>query len=340
MIERLKNTYLHLQDDLSRSIFRQRLMHEITGERSCMVDVIKSSDVGRDFVKQLETLKKDGAQIVIYGAGNVGHRLMECYEEYIFAFVDRNALTIQTEYAVYPPEWLKKQENIYVIPAFGSGTPKFREEVLQYLSEIGISHTHIIDVYSINKELWGRQYFDLPALTFADDEVFVDCGCFDGATIQSYEKWKNKPTRGGIIAFEPDDSMCDFVHTRMPHVKVINAGVWHENGTLRFKDNGGSLMKVADDQGDSELTVVRMDDALEGERVTFIKMDVEGAELNALKGAERIIREQRPKLAICVYHKPEDMLEIPALILSYHQDYRLYLRHYSVQTNETVLYTL
>jgi hypothetical protein len=70
-------------------------------------------------------------------------------------------------------------------------------------------------------------------------------------------------------------------------------------------------------------------------------MDIEGAELNALRGAEKTILKYRPKLAICVYHKPEDIWEIPAYILSLHGDYRLYLRHYDICSPcETVLYAV
>ena len=79
---------------------------------------------------------------------------------------------------------------------------------------------------------------------------------------------------------------------------------------------------------------------LRDRKVTFLKMDIEGSELAALRGAERIIREQRPKLAICVYHKPEDMWEIPGFILNCHPDYKLYLRHYSISYTETVLYAV
>ena len=72
----------------------------------------------------------------------------------------------------------------------------------------------------------------------------------------------------------------------------------------------------------------------------FIKMDIEGAELAALEGAQNCIREQHPKLIICVYHKPEDIIEIPAYILSLCPDYKLYLRHYSLGHTETVLYAV
>ena len=74
--------------------------------------------------------------------------------------------------------------------------------------------------------------------------------------------------------------------------------------------------------------------------ITFIKMDIEGSEIPALRGAKEIIETQKPKLAICVYHKPEDIWEIPELILDYVPEYRLYLRHYSITYTETVLYAI
>ncbi len=81
-----------------------------------------------------------------------------------------------------------------------------------------------------------------------------------------------------------------------------------------------------------------MDSAIGNEKVTFIKMDIEGAEYDALCGARKIIASQKPKLAICVYHKAEDIIEIPRLILDINPDYKFALRHYSLFDTETVLY--
>jgi hypothetical protein len=69
-------------------------------------------------------------------------------------------------------------------------------------------------------------------------------------------------------------------------------------------------------------------------------MDIEGAEQAALKGAENLIREQRPKLAICVYHTPQAIWEIPEIIMKINPDYKLFLRHYSITEAETVLYAI
>lgn len=104
---------------------------------------------------------------------------------------------------------------------------------------------------------------------------------------------------------------------------ILNA-----NGTSAISDRS---VKVA---------ATSLDEELGDARVTFIKMDVEGAEMEALRGAEHIIRTQHPKLAISVYHKPGDIIDVSELILSYASDYRFYLRHYCLFDNETVLYAV
>jgi len=81
-------------------------------------------------------------------------------------------------------------------------------------------------------------------------------------------------------------------------------------------------------------------DRVAREKVTFIKMDVEGAELESLMGAHDTILRDRPKLAVCIYHKYEDMVRIPLYIKSLAPDYRLYVRHYSNNASETVLYAV
>jgi len=78
---------------------------------------------------------------------------------------------------------------------------------------------------------------------------------------------------------------------------------------------------------------------LKNRTVTYIKMDVEGAEINALWGAEHIIRTQKPKLSVCVYHKVSDFWQVPLLIKRFNQDYNFILRHYmKTDCTETVLY--
>jgi FkbM family methyltransferase len=169
------------------------------------------------------------------------------------------------------------------------------------------------------------------------EEVFVDAGCFDFATSLNFIKWCGGKYKK-IIAFEPDPiqyPICVENSKNINNAVIYPYGLWNEKATLSFDDTGC----ITNDLKENivEIKTVKLDDILNGEKATFIKMDIEGAELNALKGAKQTILKYRPKLAICVYHKPEDIWEIPAYILSLRNDYKFYLRHYWY---DTVLYAI
>ena len=125
---------------------------------------------------------------------------------------------------------------------------------------------------------------------------------------------------------------------KLSNVEIIPAGMWSCNTTLFFNSQG-SMMSRIDENGEDEVEVRALDEVVDG-KVTFIKMDIEGAELESLKGARKIIQEQKPKLAICVYHKKEDIFDIPEYILSLNSEYKLYLRHYTLDEWDTVLYAI
>jgi FkbM family methyltransferase len=136
----------------------------------------------------------------------------------------------------------------------------------------------------------------------------------------------------------------------MKNTELYDCGLWDKNETLEFllssrlsETSGFSYFKLEylpalNDNAHFTMDAVSMDSKLKNERVTFIKLDTEGAELNALKGAETIIKEQRPRMALSVYHKAEDILEIPKFLLNLNPFYKFALRHYSFFNNETVLY--
>lgn len=97
---------------------------------------------------------------------------------------------------------------------------------------------------------------------------------------------------------------------------------------------------VSEKEGEYVIDVVALDEIVYDKRPTFIKMDIEGAEQEALGGCERILKEFKPKLAVCVYHKPEDLFEIPIFIKKANPKYQLFLRQYANSRTETVLYAL
>lgn len=92
--------------------------------------------------------------------------------------------------------------------------------------------------------------------------------------------------------------------------------------------------------GSMEVQMRKLDTVLKGRKVSFLKMDIEGAELETLKGARMLISEQKPTLAICIYHSDNDMLEILPFLHELVPDYKFYIRHYSYGVFETVLYAV
>jgi FkbM family methyltransferase len=123
------------------------------------------------------------------------------------------------------------------------------------------------------------------------------------------------------------------------NITYVPEGLWGKRGKLAFSASGTTASRLAD-YGNVCVDVTSIDDLLDGKPVTFIKMDIEGAEIEALKGAAKSIKKYKPKLAICAYHEMGDFIEIPMLINELNPGYRLYLRHYSPGRRNTVCYAV
>ena len=104
--------------------------------------------------------------------------------------------------------------------------------------------------------------------------------------------------------------------------------------------NGVGSMITETTTGTVTIETAAIDEIVKDDKVTFLKLDVEGAEMKALQGAKNTILKNKPRLAVCIYHKPEDIIEIPAYLLSLNPDYHFYIRHYKLSYNETVLYAI
>lgn len=187
-----------------------------------------------------------------------------------------------------------------------------------------------------------NQYFVKDLVDFTDAEVFVDCGAYDGDTMKEFIK-ASKGNYQSIVCFEPVEEYHKRLEKRGKgkSVTAIRAGVYKETTTLKFNAEGGKGSSIAIAAEHTITVPVRaIDDVLECKNATFIKMDVEGAELDALKGAKETIRHNHPKLAICIYHYHRDFVEIPKWIHALVPEYKLYVRHHSFSVNETVLYAI
>lgn len=183
------------------------------------------------------------------------------------------------------------------------------------------------------------QYFisDLPKGCHRD---FVDAGAFTGDTLESFRNHFGNDFNS-YYTFEPVPSHCEKIANLAAEDKRIHlicAAVSEYNGTACITDdNLGSRLCG---NGDIVTPVVTLDDTLGTKRVTFVKMDIEGEEPRALRGGERLIKQQRPVLAISIYHQLSHLWEIPLWLHDLKLNYRLLLRHHSRFLTETVCYAI
>ena len=148
-----------------------------------------------------------------------------------------------------------------------------------------------------------------------------------------------------IYAWEPDKVNLQELKknvARYERTTVVPCGMWSEKTELTFIADASMASKIVEDGGQNvqKVPVDSIDNVCSGDKVTLIKMDVEGSELAALEGAVNVIKRDKPRLAICVYHKPEDMYEIPKWIKKTVPEYKLYLRQHEISEYETVLYAV
>lgn len=173
-------------------------------------------------------------------------------------------------------------------------------------------------------------YFDLDIVDCNESEVFVDLGAYTGDTILDYLKEYNGKYKK-IYAYEvTDDSFNKLKQTldKIPNIVLKQKAVLDKNATVFIEKNdaGDSANKVSE-FGSTKIEAVSLDsDILE--KITTIKMDIEGSESKALKGAKRHIQEEQPKLLISVYHNHEDIWKIPKTIEEMKSGYKFYLRYH------------
>lgn len=172
---------------------------------------------------------------------------------------------------------------------------------------------------------------------------FIDCGAYDGDTALDLKKING--TVEAIAFFEPDEEnfskLCEKIKNNFIADEQIlfPCGVWSESKKLKFL-GGSKTQSLISTQGEDFVQAVSLDDAILSFAPTFLKMDVEGAECEALLGGKKIITKYKPDLAICVYHDKEHLWNIPLIIDNFNVGYKFYLRCHGMNGLETVLYAV
>jgi len=236
----------------------------------------------------------------------------------------------------------------FLLKGYLSNLELKQEIYIQNKSEIDFVRNHLADAHSVKVfdaaiKLWcygdyhnslqiakHETYYPFDIIHLNDDEVFVDCGAYTGDSINEFV-WKTSGKYRAIYGFEASELQYEQAkaylrNKKFENIELSNIGVWSREDILSF----ASENKVGDrisDNGEIKIKVDSLDRMLKDKfPPTYIKMDIEGAELEALKGATEIIKAHSPKLAVCVYHKFGDIWNIPDFILKKFNGYKIYLR--------------
>lgn len=173
------------------------------------------------------------------------------------------------------------------------------------------------------------QYYLPYLLPQHDEAVFVDCGAFDGNTVLEYISVYGQDYKK-IYAYEPMpqnyENVCKTLE-KLPSVEVLNKGVSSKSGVMRFTSHLPNAANRLNSNGRISVPIGTLDQDI-SEAVSFIKMDIEGAEQQAIEGCKNHIRNDAPELAICVYHLVNDLWKIPKQLMEINPNQKLYLRYH------------
>lgn len=320
----------------------------------------------------------DGKDVVLFAAGGRAHMMVLAFKEMgikanIRAILDNHCK--EERYIEKIPVYNAKRIGDFSDSIFIVCSDTYRQSISQQVKASGgtlfdipdwegmveqmltlheyktkIEHNTIGDIYEwIGTEyaenriraVEGKLSDEKSCEVFRRRMEFLRNGAYIGDSIDGYRKHVGQYRK--IYALEPDVENCKKIqeyveNQKLQNIQLINAAVGKENRTVSFDQQGtaGSSVKG---EGNNSVQLVCLDDVI-AEPVTFVKMDVEGFELDALMGAKGLIETYKPKLAICVYHKCEDPVSIVEYLTQLVPEYRFYMRHYTYSQHETVLYAV
>ena len=189
-------------------------------------------------------------------------------------------------------------------------------------------------------------YFPKELFALHEQECFIDCGAFDGDTMKEFLKRTNS-IFDRIIAYEPDPQNFEKLHNytnSLPEavkekIRLEKSVLGAVPGVVRFAAMGSVTSNVT---ASGTISVQRetLDELLQGVVPSYIKMDIEGAEMEALEGGTEAIKSHHPKLAVCVYHIQGHLWQIPLKIRELNPDYHFYLRRYEDEFGDSVCYAV
>ena len=346
-----------LEDEQSKEIYRLWCCYYDTKRNDYLYEIVDKyvPELGAEKYYNgkediLVDIIKEKKHVVIFGAGGRGRELLRILSEKgvkVDMLVDNNVALLGEkvyEMEILSPEKIDcgKTDCVIVTPHNTS----IMEAIHTQLNECGIEDGNIFFYRNYIFASLENQYFEEKIIKYEEEEVFVDAGALNlGTSLEFINRCKKSGVQKiKVYAFEPNRSAhmdCQEVAKKHPYcdIHLYNAGLWSCEQKLYFVEGSTGNSKVSDAETELSIDAVALDHCVD-DKVTFIKMDIEGAELEALHGCKEIIKKYKPKLAICIYHKQSDLIDIPLYIKELVPEYKLYIRHYSNCGSETVLYAV
>lgn len=328
-----------LIDEKSRVIFDARMQYKTHKSLNLFYQTIKVNDEKYSFREVDEYINESGlTKMYVWGNDDYSiysYNLLKDAGYNVYGLIiddlENNNGTANDLIVIF--DSIINQLDEFFIIVFERDLPNIPSIILDYGNVLNM-HSHVIG-------RTGNQYFDY--FSSNCEEYFLDAGALDGSTTLKFVEWCNG-NYGAVYAFEANPSMIDNCLARLKSYTVegklhfYGCALWNKKENVLF-DNSGSKWDahVCDEKG-ILVKADSIDNLLRDRKVTFMKFDIEGSEYKALLGAKKCIFQNRPRMAVSVYHNDSDLEKIMKFIIGLNLEYRFALRHYHSDSIETILY--
>ena len=203
----------------------------------------------------------------------------------------------------------------------------------------------LLDFDGLPRPVKHRIYFPEDIIATRPDDVFVDCGAYNGDTLEDFVGVRGEAFQK-YLAFEADPAnyldlqrnVGSLPEPMQKRIRTFQLAVGARREKVFFNASGTGSSAVG--CGTLEIDCAPLDEVIGGEEPTWIKMDIEGSEVDALNGARMLIAKTTPALAVCVYHQQNHVWRIPLLMREMSEDYRLFLRPHVLESWDLVCYAI
>ena len=249
------------------------------------------------------------------------------------------------QHAVYEPARIYRQRTLLNLEKFLRFASRLEDELSintlyrNILFRLTYDRNYLIPILSTPQNEYFSGAADTSTFQLGNKEHYCDCGAFTGGVVKRFLMDSNNQYES-IVAFEPDSinfkELQDIASPYIKNFQPINKAISNKKGSIYFNETGTVSSHITE-AGKKRVSLTKLDDELE--KLTLLKMDIEGFEAKAIQGAARLIRTQRPRIAACVYHNALDLLDVVEELDKLVDDYHYRLRqHFNGYYYDLVLY--